>query len=257
MDAAHFPVILTYHSISQGDSPLKTAPSLFAEQMEWLRTHVRVAPLVDVVAALVGCTALPERTVVLTFDDGFSDFYSAAAPVLRRLGLPATIFLATGYCGKTNHWPGQPAWVGEQPLLDWPQVTELAQQGFDFGAHSVHHPVLTDLAVQQAEHDIADCKAELEHRAGRQVEFFAYPYGIWNFTVRALVQRHYRGACSTGAGAVEPNADPFALPRVDASYLRRPILFRTLFTAPCLAYLATRRFIRKVRRQPEGFYARV
>jgi peptidoglycan/xylan/chitin deacetylase (PgdA/CDA1 family) len=119
------------------------------------------------------------------------------------------------------------------------------------------HPVLTDLSVQEADHEIEGCKSELEHRTGSQVQFFAYPYGIWSPPIRALVQRHYHGACSTGAGAVEPNADPFALPRVDAAYLRRPMLFRTLFTAPFHTYVATRRFIRRVRRQPEGLYSRV
>ena len=103
MDAAQFPVILTYHSISEGHSPLQISPSLFAEQMQWLHANVRVAPLAEVVRALVDHRPLPERTVVLTFDDGFADFYSSAAPVLRRLKLPATIFVPTGLCGRTSN----------------------------------------------------------------------------------------------------------------------------------------------------------
>jgi peptidoglycan/xylan/chitin deacetylase (PgdA/CDA1 family) len=257
MDAAHYPVILTYHSISEGDSPLRTPPSLFTEQVEWLRANARVAPLDEVVSALASGAPLPERTVVLTFDDGFSDFYSAAAPVLRRLKLPATIFLATGYCGKTNAWPGQPAWVEQQALLDWQQVTELAQDGFCFGAHSLTHPALPALSPAEAEDEICGSKAQLEGRTGCQVDFFAYPYGRWTPAVRDMVRASYRGACSTGAGAVEPDADPFALPRTDAHYLRRPSAFRMLFTTWFLVYLATRRLIRRVRRQPEGYYARV
>ena len=257
MDAASYPVILTYHSISEGDSPLNTSPSLFTGQMEWLRANARVAPLGDVVAALADGSPLPERTVVLTFDDGMGDFYSAAAPVLRRLKLPATIFITTGFCGKTNAWPGQADWVRPQALLDWHQVTALAQDGFCFGAHSVNHPALPELSHAEAEQEISASKAEIEERIGGQVEFFAYPYGRWSPAVRSLVAAKYRGACSTAAGVVQPNADPFALPRADAYYLRRPIWFRALFTAPFLAYLATRRLIRRVRRQPEGFYATV
>src|SRR5208283_4540263 len=109
MGAAQFPVILTYHSISEGDSPLEISPSLFTEQMEWLRANVRVAPLGEVGGALTERKPLPERTVVLTFDDGYSDFCSSAAPVLRRLKLPATIFVPTGFCGATSGWPGQSA----------------------------------------------------------------------------------------------------------------------------------------------------
>ncbi len=257
MGAARYPIILTYHSISEGDSPLKISPGLFGEQMEWLRANVHVAPLRDIIAAVAGRRSLPERTVVLTFDDGFRDFYSSAAPVLRRLGLPATIFLPTGYCGRTNRWPGQPDWVVEEALLDWQQVTELARDGFSFGAHSINHPVLTELSVDQVEYEIAGSKVQIQERTGQPVESFAYPYGSWSSAVREVVSRHYQGACATAAGVVERRADPFALPRVDAHYIRRPALFRMLFTTPFVAYVATRRLIRRTRRKPEGYYARV
>jgi peptidoglycan/xylan/chitin deacetylase (PgdA/CDA1 family) len=258
MDAAQFPVILTYHSISEGRSPLQIAPSLFAEQVRWLHDNVRVSPLADVVSALVARRPLPERSVVLTFDDGFSDFYASAAPVLRRLNLPATIFVLTGLCGMSNNWSGQDAgWINQHALLDRQQVAELAQQGFQFGAHGISHPVLSDLPAEEAKHEVADSKAELRDRTGQAVDFFAYPFGRWSPAVRAMVQEHYRGACSTGAGVVQPDADPFALPRVDVHYLRRPAWFRTLFTTRFLTYVAGRRFVRRMRGQPEGLYARI
>jgi len=258
MDAARFPVILTYHSISEGGSPLQIAPSLFAEQMEWLHASVRVAPLGAVVSALADGKPLPERTVVLTFDDGFADFYSSAAPLLRKLKLPATLFVLTGLCGKISDGHGQEtAGIMRRPLLDWQQVAELAQQGFELGAHSMSHPVLPDLPPEKAKREIADSQTELQQRTGQPVDFFAYPFGRWSPAVRAVVQEHYRGACSTGAGVVQSDADPFALPRVDVHYLRRPAWFRTLFTTRFLTYVAGRRFIRRIRRQPEGHYARV
>lgn len=252
MRASQHPVILTYHSISEGDSPLKISPGLFAEQMEWLRGNARVSQLGEVVAALVGHEPLPERTVILTFDDGFRSFYVSAAPVLRRLALPATIFLPTGYCGKTNAWAGQPDWVGEEPLLNWEQVAELAREGFRFGAHSISHPVLSTVSIEQAEREVASSRSQIEERTSHRVEFFCYPYGRWNPSVRDIVTRHYKGACATTARVLDGNSDPFALPRADSHYLRHPALFRMLFTSPFLAYLATRRFIRRLRRQPEG-----
>src|ERR1700693_798166 len=123
------PVIVTYHSIAEGDSPLRIPPAFFSEQMVWLKEHVNVVPLGVVVEAVAAHRSFPERAVVLTFDVGFRDFPEHAAPVLRRLELPATVFLATGYCGRANDWPGQPKWVQPQPLLDWPQIRELAAQG--------------------------------------------------------------------------------------------------------------------------------
>jgi len=258
MDATQFPVILTYHSISEGRSPLQIAPGLFAEQMQWLHDNVRVAPLAEVVSALADRKSLPQRTVVLTFDDGFSDFYSFAAPELQRLSLPATIFVLTGLCGKRNNWLGQDAnWINQHDLMNWQQVEELAQDGFQFGAHSVSHPNLPEISAREADREVAGSKTELQQRTGQSVDFFAYPFGRWNARVRALVQQHYRGGCSTGAGVVRPDADPFALPRVDVHYLRRPTWFRTLFTTRFLTYVAGRRFVRRLRRQPEGVYARV
>src|SRR5260370_35957431 len=107
MGSSHNPVILTYHSISHGDSPLKISPELFAEQMEWLRGNAQVVSLSEIVAALASRRPLPERTVVLTFDDGFHDLYTSAAPLLHPWGLPATFCLATGCCVRTNGVPAQ------------------------------------------------------------------------------------------------------------------------------------------------------
>jgi peptidoglycan/xylan/chitin deacetylase (PgdA/CDA1 family) len=257
MDAAQYPVILTYHSISEGHSPLKVSPSLFTEQMEWIKANARVVPLGEIVAALAGRRPLPERAVALTFDDGFRDFYSAAAPVLRRLRLPATVFLPSAYCGKSNCWPSQPAWVSKEALLDWKQAAELIQDGFKIGAHGINHSDLTTLPLEEAEQEIAGSKAQIEEHTACPVEFFSYPYGRWNPTLRTLVLGNFRGACATAAGLVEPDADPFVLPRADAHYVRHPASFRMLFTTKFAAYIAVRRFIRRMRRQPEGFYARV
>lgn len=257
MSAAQYPLILTYHSISDGDSPLKISPRLFAQQMEWLQKNVHTASLAQTVAAISTRNTLPHRTVVLTFDDGFRDFYLNAAPVLRRFKLPCTIFLASAYGGRTNAWPGQPAWVKEEKLLSWQEVSELANDGFTFGAHSVNHPDLTALRVSEAEREIAASKAQIAEHVGKPVEFFAYPYGRWNANVRELVGNHYRGACATSAAAVGPNCDLLALPRVDASYLRHPACFQRVFTSSFLAYLFARRLIRRLRGQPEGYISNV
>ena len=181
-------------------------------------------------------------------------YYSSAAPVLRKLKLPATLFVLTGLSGKTSDGSGQETTgIIPRPLLDWQQVAELAQQGFELGAHSVSHPVLPDLPAETAKREITESKAELKERTGQAVDFFAYPYGQWSPAVRAVVQEHYRGACSTGAGVVQPDADPFVLPRVDVHYLRRPAWFRTLFTTRFLTYVAGRRFIRRIRNSRKGF----
>jgi peptidoglycan/xylan/chitin deacetylase (PgdA/CDA1 family) len=240
-------VILTYHSISEGTSPLKIAPRLFAEQIEWLSSNARVAPLDEVVECLVESKPLPARTVVLTFDDGFADFYTHAAPVLRGANMPALVFLPTAFCGGTNRWPGQPGWVEEQPLMSWNQIRELAAQGFGFGAHSVTHPDLAHTSEPELEQEIAGSKRAIEQQTGHEVKFFCYPYGHFNSQVRRSVSRHYRAACSTRTAMLGARADVFALPRVDAHLVRHPEIFRNLFTLPFPVYLAARRLVRQIR----------
>jgi peptidoglycan/xylan/chitin deacetylase (PgdA/CDA1 family) len=256
MDPSRLPIILTFHSISEGDSPLKISPALFAQQMAWLKTNAQVLPLQEVVCSLAEHCPLPERAVVLTFDDGFRDFLDAALPVLDRFKFPATIFLPTGYCGLSNSWPGQPDWVRREALLNWKEVSDLANLGFVFGAHSMSHPMLPTLPLADAEREIRGSKTEIEKHLNQSVEFFAYPFGSWNPAVRDLVSKCFRAACSTGAGVIEPDAHPFALPRVDAHYVRNPYWFNRLFTRSFLAYLRVRRSVRRLRGQPEGTYAR-
>jgi len=247
MSAANSPLILTYHSISMGRPPLAVSPSLFAEQMEWLSQNARVVSLGVITDRLRQHAPLPRRAVVLTFDDGYRDFYTNAAPHLRRHGFPATVFLPTASCGQTNAWPGLPSGVEERELLTWQQIKELAGQGTYFAPHGVTHQDMTLLSVADAEQEMVASKREIEEKIGRAVEFFCYPYGRWNPAIRNLVSKHFLAACSTVMEVVEPAADLFVLPRVDAYYLRAPGCFGSLFTRRFLAYLALRRIGRTLR----------
>ena len=251
------PIILTYHSISGSRPPLAISASTFAGQMEWLSRNARVVPVADIVGMLKRRDRLPTRTVALTFDDGYEDFYTEAAPELRRWGFPATVFVPTAYCGRTNSWPGQPGWVDEKPLLNWQQIEELAREGFQFGSHSVTHPDLTKLSEVDARREMIESKREILERTGIPAQVFCYPYGRWGGKVRDLASRHFSGACSTAAGTVSSDADPFALPRVDACYVRSPACFHSLFTRRFLTYIALRRIVRHLRNQPEGHYSRL
>lgn len=238
-------LILTYHSISDTGPPLAISPALFAEQMEWLASNAQVIRLFDLVQGLTS-SAVPPRSVVLTFDDALLDFHTNAAPVLQRLKLPAIVFVPTGRCGGPDRW-NRRAPSDERMLMSWEQIQELAQQGFEFGAHSVTHPILTKISISEAEREIVSAKRQLEGKLGKPIDFFCYPYGRWNRPVREIVRLHYRAACSAATGAALRDADLFALPRIDMYYLRRRAFFRALFRPRLLRYLALRRVIRKAR----------
>jgi peptidoglycan/xylan/chitin deacetylase (PgdA/CDA1 family) len=241
MTQAFKAAILTYHSISGGPLPLCISYDVFVAQMHWLRANVRVVPLAVLAGFLAKKTPPPEPSVALTFDDGLSDFYSAAAPVLRNLDLPATVFLPAAYCGRRSDWQ---RYKGPQAVMSWKQVGELAKQGISFGSHGMSHLVLTGLTDGELTIELEESKRRIQAETGQQVRFFCYPYGIYDARTRRAVSERYWGACSTDLRALAPDDDPFALPRIDVHYLRRPAILGSLFTARFGMYLSVRRILR-------------
>jgi len=138
--------------------------------------------------------------------------------------------------------------------MTWQHISELAQQGFMFGAHTVNHPDLTQISESAVQQEILSAKQDIERHTGRAVDFFCYPYGRWNSRVHALVSEHYRAACSTRTAMLSRNADLWALPRVDAHLVRQPAVFRSLFDRFFPAYLSDRRTVRRFRGLPESVY---
>jgi len=144
--------------------------------------------------------------VALTFDDGLVDNFETLGPLLLQEGVPATVFVVTG-------WLGQP-----HPAADWTrvmnesEVRDLAQQGVEIGAHTHTHPDLTTLSQEDAEEELARSRRELERITGSPIAVAAYPYGKANDETRAAAgDAGFAAACRTlGHGSW---SDPFDLPR--------------------------------------------
>ena len=238
-------VILTYHSVSRGPAPLCISPASFADQMSWLKANARVIDLGELVNALARGEPLPPRTVALTFDDGFQDFYAEAAPALRRLGLTATVFLPAAFCGRVASWNAQ---AGALPLMAWKHVRELAAQGLSFGSHGMSHAVLVNLTDAELAYEVGESKRLIEAESGQNVNFFCYPYGRFDERARQAANAHYSGgACSTELRTMVSGDDRFAVPRLDVHYLRHFTVFRSLFTEGFRFYLGIRRIARTLR----------
>jgi peptidoglycan/xylan/chitin deacetylase (PgdA/CDA1 family) len=231
--------ILTYHSLDDSGSVISVLPAVFRAQMRALQeSGVPVVPLRDLLAA-----AGP--AVALTFDDGFQNFAEVAAPELARLGFPATVFLVTGYCGRSNDWPGQWSGIPRLALMSWPAIEDLSRAGLSFGAHTATHPDLSRLAESAARDEVLGSKRCLEDRLGRPVEAFAYPYGCASGPVRRLVAEHFAVGCGTRLGFVTADSSPEAVERLDVYYLSRLCLFRRLFDTPARWYLGLRGLLRE------------
>jgi peptidoglycan/xylan/chitin deacetylase (PgdA/CDA1 family) len=239
--------ILAYHSLDDSKSVLSTSPGVFAEQMRILH---------DLGLDVISLGQVPrecahrrrENAVVITFDDGFRNVYEHALPILQSYRFPATVFLVTDYCAKTNSWPGQPAYIEQRPLLRWSEVKEMSEAGVVFGSHTRTHPDLRRLDSQKAAEELAGSKQIIEDATGRPADTFAYPYGSYDGAVMRMARAHFQLACSTVLGFVKPDSDPFALERLDMYYLQSPALFRRVFSPALGAYIGARRALRRLRR---------
>jgi peptidoglycan/xylan/chitin deacetylase (PgdA/CDA1 family) len=173
--------ILMYHQVA-ADGPERSArwrlhPDAFEEQLAWLRDNgFHSVSFAQWRAAVSARRAVPGRPVMLTFDDGYADFHAVAAPLLRRHGFSATVFLVTDRVGGENRWDAE---LGEAlPLMGWNQVAELAGQGFEFGSHSATHRPLVSLSPEAAVRDLARSRLTLTERLGRPPASVCYPYGL-------------------------------------------------------------------------------
>lgn len=240
--------ILTYHSLDETGSVISVAPDVFHRQMRLLAAWgFRCVRLSDLLDAWEGLASLGDRTVVLTFDDGFRSVREHAAPVLAELGFGATVFAVSGYCGRSNDWPSQPPGIPRLPLLSWSELRELDASNFEVGAHGVRHEPLSRVAPEVAEGEITGSRLDLEDGLGRPVATFAYPYGLENPTVRDVVAGQFRGACGVAMGAARRGDDRYRLRRIDAYYLRSPAAFRLFPGRLGGAYLNLRAFGRNCR----------
>lgn len=237
--------ILMYHAVLDARTPLATPIRVFESQMAWLHKRgYQAITFGSLVRGLEQHRQFPAHTVCLTFDDGFQSIYDHAFPILRDYGFAATVFLVSAFCGKVNRWPGQPASIPTMPLMDWDQIRALDRQGIEIGSHSMTHPRLDQLPPPTLEEEIAGSKELIESRLGHPIDVFAYPYGFHNQTVRALVKKHYRGACTTKLGLVSPTDSLEALKRVDINVLTFPYQFHLLASQAFPLYLWLRRILR-------------
>jgi peptidoglycan/xylan/chitin deacetylase (PgdA/CDA1 family) len=220
---------------------ISTSPDLFRRQIEFL------AGCGVPVVALAEVQKVP-GSLALTFDDGFRSFFEHGFPILEKHRLPATVFVVSGYCGGRSLWRSQSSSAVAGPeLMGRSELRTLVQSGIEVGAHTVHHPNLSVLPLEQVEQELRDCRAQLEDVVGRAVESFAYPYGMVTAAVRRLVGRQFRLACGGSLRFVTRECDRLCLPRIDAYYLRRRLWFNDLMSRRGHAYIAARRLLREIR----------
>lgn len=210
--------ILMYHAIgADGEraSRLILPRRRFERQMRSLARRRRVLALDELVALHRTHRLPPPRSVVITFDDGYQDARVLAAPVLARLRLPATLFLVSTLVGEGKVWAGDGELAG-RPLVSWEDVDELRASGFELGAHTRTHPILTELPPKKLDAEIAGSRADLAERLGAPPSAFAYPKGKWNLAAAEATRRAgLSSALTVSAGRNGPATPLHALRRTE------------------------------------------
>jgi peptidoglycan/xylan/chitin deacetylase (PgdA/CDA1 family) len=210
--------ILYYHRISDERDPLAVAPAAFRRQMDALAASgQRVVDLYEIDHV----TLEPdESAVALTFDDGYRDVLEHGLPVLREHAFPSTVFVVPGAIAGAAvfSWYGA---GGMPPLAGWNELREEERNGLvHFEPHTITHPVLTAISLEDARSEIAESKQVVEQELGREARIFCYPGGYYSPREVALVREcGYRAAVTCEFGA---NAAPFA-----HNELRRTIVERS------------------------------
>ncbi len=209
--------VLNYHKIDDIDNPLAVTPAEFAEQVGYLADNGYHTITPDqLMGYLKYGRALPDKPILITFDDGYRDNYANAYPILKKHGFTATIFLVTDLVGNDDRF------------LTWDEAREMHKNGFVFGSHTVSHLPLTTLDPEQIAGELAASAAEIERQLGARPRYFAYPTGAYNLKIEELVrQSGYRAAFTIRYGQVGLESDPYALERIPIYHSSRT--FRSFY----------------------------
>lgn len=213
--------VLSYHKIGAPapggwETWFYISEAIFARQLAALRDGgwqpVDLTTFVDGLAEPEG---LPERTALITFDDGQRSVRDIALPVLEHFSCPAVLFMPTDFVGRTNAFDSEP----DEPLCDWDDLRELLRRGVAVQSHGESHRAFSELAPPERSLELERSKAALEAELERAVELFAYPYGddagCPTELREALVRTGYRAAFGYGGGTLSfPVTDPYRLERV-------------------------------------------
>jgi peptidoglycan/xylan/chitin deacetylase (PgdA/CDA1 family) len=214
--------VLMYHKINdQPENPVTVPTAQFAEQMAQLaEMGYAVVPLDAVLDHYVDGKPLPERAVLITFDDGYRDNLENALPSLQRHGYPAVIFAPIGYVGERFPLPHDERLAARRivnPTLDWGELRELEQAGVRVESHGISHRPLAELEVDEAAREIAISKLRLEEQLGRPVRAFAYVKGseahYRPVHLSLLRQAGYDLGFTSVSGGNGPATDRFRLKR--------------------------------------------
>jgi peptidoglycan/xylan/chitin deacetylase (PgdA/CDA1 family) len=227
--------VLMYHDVGPSSAGVPhgqtISPEEFEKQIRWLAEHayVGIRPS-DWAACRRGVRTVPNKPILITFDDGYAGVATYALPVLERYGFSAAVFVVTRRIGATNTWD-QAAGYRAVPLMSADEIVRWASRGIEFGCHTRTHPNLAMLSEAEIQSEIVGSREDLAAILNQVPAAFAYPWGVFNNTVHSLVRDTFKLAFSTRRGINFPTTDPHLLRRgaIHANRSMRDFICRVIF----------------------------
>ena len=197
-------LVLNYHMVNPMLISLAIDPTDFDWQMKYLVDHgyhtISPDELYDF---MEGTGTLPDRPVLITFDDGYVDNYTNAYPILKKYNLKATIFIVTGFVSSRKGY------------LTWDQLREMEQHGIMAQSHTVTHAPLPELPDERIREELVESKRTAEAELGHPIDFIAYPTGVHDLHIVSIAKAAgYRGGFTVKYGNVDRSSNVYALERV-------------------------------------------
>jgi len=216
--------ILMYHGINNvlGSShpyfETNTSPDAFASQMRYLRDSGYTPITLDGAVQTLKASDIRPRSVVITFDDGFRDFYTRAMPILQAHGFAATMFVVSSFMGTRIER------FVDREFMTWGEVREVESLGVQIGSHTVSHPQLHQVSLKDVKRELGESKQTIEDQLGKSITSFSYPYAFPEqddaFKVelrQGLASAGYASGVTTVIGSAGLRDDRYFLPRIPAN----------------------------------------
>lgn len=220
--------VLMYHSIDDNGffNPWKMSKGEFDEQMKFLKdNHFTTLTLDELYDSLENGKPVPEKSVVVTLDDGYRDSYTNAYPILKKYGIKATVFVIAGTIDNNKGY------------LTSGEIKEMLQNGIDFESHTVHHEQLNKLSYKAQLNTLAESKKIMEEFTGKEIKYLAYPYGDYNEnTIKAAKAAGYKMAFLANGKWAHKSSGIYTLQRIYIFKLFNLKVFDERLTNPDFNY---------------------
>lgn len=205
--------ILTYHRFTRGRGDITTVnEKAFEEQMKYLKDNGYHVVTIDVFFDFVDFgRPIPQRSVVITADDGSRSFYEIAYPILRKYGYPATLFVYTDFISANS-----------KTQMDWDALREMTKNGIDVQSHTKTHRYLGRRLnaenyrayFEAVKKEVIESARIIKRNLNVDTKYLAYPYGDTNHLVVALLEKlHYRGGLTVERSGTSAFSNRFRVSR--------------------------------------------